>query len=156
MSILRSYVSFFPVTCKFLTYNLLSRGGTLERGFRRVINDVPLGSLVIQSDTKTGEPLLLHVMLPVCIRERHIAQNSWVFLLDAQVGFNIVTQVNGPTHLSLLDWYRCCGIHGHPDPFRPWRAAGPYRIYRLPGCQGWWHINSPSSISLRQDRLRCH
>jgi uridine kinase len=66
---------------------MLSRGGALERGFRRVINNVPLGSLLVQSDTKTGEPLLLHVMLPVCIRERHTAQVTWVFLLDAQVNF---------------------------------------------------------------------
>ena len=63
----------------------LPRGGALERGFRRVIHDAPLGSLLVQSDTKTGEPLLLHVMLPICIRERHMVQGTWVLLLDAQV-----------------------------------------------------------------------
>lgn len=61
------------------------RGGALERGFRRVINDVPIGSLLIQSDSMTGEPLMLQVMLPVCVRFRHLAENTWVFLLDAQV-----------------------------------------------------------------------
>jgi hypothetical protein len=62
-----------------------TRGGTLERGFRRVINDVPVGSLLIQSDSTSGEPLLLQVMLPLCVRFRHLAEDTWVFLLDAQV-----------------------------------------------------------------------
>ena len=61
------------------------RGGALERGFRRVINDVPVGSLLIQSDSMSGEPLLLQVMLPLCVRHRHLAEDAWVFLLDAQV-----------------------------------------------------------------------
>lgn len=61
------------------------RGGPLERGLQRVVNDAPMGSLLVQSDAKSGEPLLLHVMLPVCIRERHLAADTWVFLLDAQV-----------------------------------------------------------------------
>ena len=63
----------------------LYRGGPLERGLQRVISDAPIGSLLVQSDAKSGEPLLLHVMLPVCIRERHLAEDTWVFLLDAQV-----------------------------------------------------------------------
>ncbi|KAG6851100.1 hypothetical protein H0H93_000980 [Arthromyces matolae] len=66
--------------------SILRSGGALERGFKRVINDVPVGSLLIQSDAKTGEPLLLHSMLPYCIRLRHLAEESWVFLLDAQIG----------------------------------------------------------------------
>ncbi|RDB25594.1 Uridine-cytidine kinase-like 1 [Hypsizygus marmoreus] len=66
--------------------SILRSGGALERGFRRVINDVPVGSLLVQSDAKTGEPLLLHVMLPQCVRLRHLAEESWVFLLDAQIG----------------------------------------------------------------------
>lgn len=67
-------------------YNVGGRGGALERGFRRVINDVPVGSLLVQSDLKTAEPLLLHVMLPICLRMRPLAEESWVFVLDAQVG----------------------------------------------------------------------
>ncbi|OBZ72542.1 Uridine-cytidine kinase-like 1 [Grifola frondosa] len=65
---------------------ILRSGGPLERGLRRVINNIPMGSLLIQSDDKTGEPLLLHLLLPVCIRERHLAQDTWVLLLDAQIG----------------------------------------------------------------------
>ncbi len=62
------------------------RGGALERGFRRVINDVPIGSLLVQSDSKTGEPILLQVKLPLYIRHRDQALETFVFLLDAQVG----------------------------------------------------------------------
>ncbi|KAJ7773304.1 armadillo/beta-catenin/plakoglobin [Mycena metata] len=66
--------------------SILRSGGALERGFRRVLNDVPMGSLLVQSHTSDGEPLMLHVMLPVCIRKRHMAEEAWVFLLDAQIG----------------------------------------------------------------------
>ncbi|KAJ3537673.1 hypothetical protein NM688_g6646 [Phlebia brevispora] len=65
---------------------VLRSGGPLERGLRRVVHNVPIGSLLIQSDAKTGEPLLLHLQLPVCVRERHLAQDTYVFLLDAQIG----------------------------------------------------------------------
>uniref|UniRef100_A0A0W0EXS7 Uridine kinase n=1 Tax=Moniliophthora roreri TaxID=221103 RepID=A0A0W0EXS7_MONRR len=61
-------------------------GCALERGFKRVINDVPLGTLLIQSNASDGEPLLLHVGLPIWIRERHTAEDCYVFLLDAQIG----------------------------------------------------------------------
>ncbi|KAI0690169.1 uridine kinase family-domain-containing protein [Cytidiella melzeri] len=66
--------------------SILRSGGSLERGLRRVVNNVAIGSLLIQSEAKTGEPLLLHLQLPVCIRERHKAEKSYVFLLDAQIG----------------------------------------------------------------------
>ncbi|TFK40396.1 armadillo/beta-catenin/plakoglobin [Crucibulum laeve] len=66
--------------------SILRSGGALERGFRRVINDVPIGSLLVQSDATSGEPMLLQTMLPVCVRLRNLAQDSWVFLLDAQIG----------------------------------------------------------------------
>lgn len=61
-------------------------GGPLEQGLQRVISDVPIGSLLVQSDSKTGEPLLFQAKLPNCIRQRHRAVNTWVFLLDAQAG----------------------------------------------------------------------
>lgn len=64
-----------------------NRGGPLEWGLRRVVHNVPIGSLLIQSEAKTGEPLLLHLSLPVCLRDRRQAENTWVFLLDAQVRF---------------------------------------------------------------------
>ncbi|KAJ7274365.1 armadillo/beta-catenin/plakoglobin [Mycena haematopus] len=66
--------------------SILRSGGILERGFRRVLNDVPVGSLLVPSNNGDGEPLMLHVMLPVCIRNRPMAEEAWVFLLDAQIG----------------------------------------------------------------------
>ncbi|KAI8980099.1 armadillo/beta-catenin/plakoglobin [Trametes punicea] len=66
--------------------SILRSGGPLEQGLRRVIQDIRMGSLLIQSEVHTGEPLLLHSMLPVCIRHRDLAQHSYVFLLDAQIG----------------------------------------------------------------------
>ncbi|KAH7925492.1 armadillo beta-catenin plakoglobin [Leucogyrophana mollusca] len=66
--------------------SIIRSGGPLERGLQRVLSDAPVGSLLVQSDARTGEPLLLHVMLPICIRLRHLAENAWVFLLDAQIG----------------------------------------------------------------------
>ncbi|KAK2460331.1 hypothetical protein APHAL10511_007720 [Amanita phalloides] len=65
---------------------ILRSGGALQRGFRRVINDVPVGSLLIQSDSRTGEPLLLHVQLPTCIKLRSTAADTHVFVMDAQIG----------------------------------------------------------------------
>lgn len=66
--------------------SILRSGGPLERGLRRVVNNVAIGSLLIQSEPKTGEPLLLHLALPQCIRERQRARDTYVFLLDAQIG----------------------------------------------------------------------
>lgn len=66
--------------------SIIRSGGPLTRGLQRVLSDVAIGSLLVQSDANTGEPLLLHVMLPRCLRERHLAVDTWVFLLDAQIG----------------------------------------------------------------------
>lgn len=66
--------------------SIIRSGGPLTRGLQRVLSDVAIGSLLVQSDANTGEPLLLHVMLPKCLRERHLAIETWVFLLDAQIG----------------------------------------------------------------------
>ncbi len=60
-------------------------GGPLENGLRRVLRDVALGSLLIQSDPESGEPLLLNSTLPLCIRERETSQEVFVFVLDSQV-----------------------------------------------------------------------
>ncbi|KAH9068344.1 armadillo/beta-catenin/plakoglobin [Lactarius deliciosus] len=59
---------------------ILRSGGPLEQGLQRVISDVAIGSLL------TGEPLLFQVRLPECIRARDRASDTWVFLLDAQIG----------------------------------------------------------------------
>ncbi|PVG04356.1 uridine kinase [Serendipita vermifera] len=61
-------------------------GGPLEKGLQRVIRDIPLGSLLIQPDPKTSEPLLMHHMLSSCVKERHRAQNAWVIVLGSQIG----------------------------------------------------------------------
>jgi len=70
--------------CIFLHCAVCS-GGAFERGLRRVLRDVALGSLLIQSDPKSSEPLLLHTMVPDAVRDRNKAVNTWVLLLDAQV-----------------------------------------------------------------------
>ncbi|KAJ3744425.1 armadillo/beta-catenin/plakoglobin [Lentinula detonsa] len=66
--------------------SILRSGSALERGFRRVINNVPVGTLLIQSNSMDGEPLLLHLKLPVSVRHRSSAEETWVILLDAQIG----------------------------------------------------------------------
>ncbi|KAH9935256.1 armadillo/beta-catenin/plakoglobin [Amylocystis lapponica] len=66
--------------------SILRSGGPLECGLRRVFNNLPIGSMLIQSDATSGEPLLLHLQLPVYIRDRALARETWVFLLDAQIG----------------------------------------------------------------------
>ncbi|KAJ3850338.1 armadillo/beta-catenin/plakoglobin [Lentinula lateritia] len=66
--------------------SVLRSGSALERGFRRVINNVPVGTLLIQSNSIDGEPLLLHLKLPVSLRHRSSAEDTWVILLDAQIG----------------------------------------------------------------------
>lgn len=73
------------IHCNHMSRLIINSGGVLERGFRRVIRDVPIGSLLIQSDMKTGEPMLLHCRLPNAVRLRHLAEETSVILLDAQV-----------------------------------------------------------------------
>lgn len=73
---------------RYISYSIIdheSSGGPLELGLRRVVRDVAIGSLLIQSDLKTGQPILLHGLLPMSIRHRHLAEETWVFVLDAQV-----------------------------------------------------------------------
>ena len=41
---------------------------------------------MVQSDFVTGDPLLLQVMLPEYLRKRHLAEETYAFLLDAQIG----------------------------------------------------------------------
>jgi len=84
------YPAFVCVHLRFLFFHKIYycyfplSGGALERGFRRVINDAPVGSLLIQSDSKSGEALLLQATLPFYVRLRHLAETAFVFLLDAQ------------------------------------------------------------------------
>jgi uridine kinase len=93
--------------------SILRSGGPLERGMQRVIRDVAIGSLLIQSDAKTGEPLLLHVLLPTRIRHRHFAKETWVFLLDALVRLHYVLECLGS---FVTDFYKRRCLHGYKNP----------------------------------------
>ncbi|KAL7422385.1 Uridine kinase [Cryptotrichosporon argae] len=66
--------------------SILRSGGPFSHGLRRVIRDVPLGAFLIQSDPRTGEPLLLNVALPVVVRSQHTSPHTHVLLLDSQMG----------------------------------------------------------------------
>jgi hypothetical protein len=59
-------------------------GGPFVKGLRRVIRDAQIGSLLIQSDNSTGEPLLFHTSVPDCIKSDE-AVDTVVFLMDAQI-----------------------------------------------------------------------
>jgi uridine kinase len=62
--------------------SILRSGASLEKGLRRVLRDCPVGSVLIQSDRDSGEPMLYQASLPGC----DSASKSFVLLLDAQIG----------------------------------------------------------------------
>ncbi|GAA5831973.1 hypothetical protein JCM5353_002829 [Sporobolomyces roseus] len=67
--------------------SILRSGGSLEKGLRRVVRDIALGSVLIQSDASTGEPFLYSVNLPACLTtSSQSAAESHVLLLDSQIG----------------------------------------------------------------------
>lgn len=66
--------------------SILRSGGPFANGLRRVIRDVPLGAMLIQSDPKTGEPLLLNAKLPESLHSWEKAGTMQVLLLDSQMG----------------------------------------------------------------------
>ncbi|BGP49578.1 Uridine kinase [Rhodotorula kratochvilovae] len=67
--------------------SILRSGASLEKGLRRVVQDVPVGSVLIQSDAATGEPLLYQVALPQSLTaSAESAAKSYVLLLDSQIG----------------------------------------------------------------------
>lgn len=68
-----------------------------------MIRDAPIGSLLIQSDPQTGEPLLLSSELPVAIKRQEESRDATVFLFDSQV------RDERPAMLS-LDWDWCCSL----------------------------------------------
>lgn len=51
-----------------------------------MVQDVLLGSLLIQQDDESGEPLLYHTKLPSCLKQRASAAETFVLLSDSQVG----------------------------------------------------------------------
>lgn len=92
--------------------SILRSGGPLEKGLQRVIRDVRLGCLLIQSDPVSGEPLLLYSTLPSCVREREKSADTWVFLLDAQVRRSQVLSESQNLRFSVLDCHRRGGFYG--------------------------------------------
>ncbi|UOH82992.1 hypothetical protein LQV05_005705 [Cryptococcus neoformans] len=66
--------------------SILRSGLPFSQGLRRVIRDVPIGGILIQSDPKTGEPLLLKSDLPHCLRSRETNGDVRCLLLDSQMG----------------------------------------------------------------------
>lgn len=58
---------------------ILRSGGTLESGLKRVVPEARIGRLLIQSNSRTGEPELHFLKLPPTIHDHH------VLLLDPQV-----------------------------------------------------------------------
>lgn len=67
--------------------SILRSGASLEVGLRRVIRDAPIGSMLIQSDHETGEPLLYDLRLPNTITSSHeSASATFCLLLDSQIG----------------------------------------------------------------------
>ncbi|WVN86166.1 uridine kinase [Cryptococcus depauperatus CBS 7841] len=66
--------------------SILRSGGPFSQGLRRVIRDVPIGGILIQSNPRTGEPLLLKSDLPHCIRSRKTSGAVRCLLLDSQMG----------------------------------------------------------------------
>ncbi|KAK8854574.1 uridine kinase [Kwoniella newhampshirensis] len=66
--------------------SILRSGGPFSHGLRRVIRDIPIGGMLIQSDPKTGEPLLLKSDLPHSIKSTETSGEVKVLLLDSQMG----------------------------------------------------------------------
>lgn len=80
--------------------SILRSGASLEKGLRRVLRDVAVGSVLIQS-CNNGEPLLYHVELPeVLTLSKESAAQSFVLLLDSQIG--TVSSLAPPTWQSLI------------------------------------------------------
>lgn len=144
--------------CSSLLYHLdihLCRGGCLERGLRRVINDIPVGSLLIQSEAKHSEPLLLHLLLPVCIRERRTAQDTWVFVLDAQVRrfALVINPPLEPLNTFLIGRNRSGSIHGDPSAPRSRRFSRSYHFRLIPRSSYRRHLCSPTCFPICPVRL---
>ncbi|KAJ1564761.1 hypothetical protein HK405_014032 [Cladochytrium tenue] len=54
------------------TVSILRSGSTMEDGVRQVVQDAPVGKLLIQSDASTGEARLHYCKLPADIAGRHV------------------------------------------------------------------------------------
>lgn len=60
-----------------------------------MLRDAPVGSMLIQSDSDSGEPLLYDLLLPSCLTlSSESAAKSWVLLLDSQIGFVLLSAIS--------------------------------------------------------------
>ncbi|EIW68410.1 hypothetical protein TREMEDRAFT_32135 [Tremella mesenterica DSM 1558] len=100
------YHGMAPTTDPLVGVSILRSGGPFSYGLRRVIRDVQIGAMLIQSDPKTGEPLLLSSDLPQCIKSREESESVRVLLLDSQMGTGAAAMM---AIRILLD-------HGIPQP----------------------------------------
>lgn len=80
--------------------SILRSGGPFSHGLRRVIRDVPIGSMLIQSDPRTGEPLLLRTDLPPSIKSQESSGRVRVLLLDSQMGTGAAASMSRCYHWS--------------------------------------------------------
>ena len=71
---------------------ILRSGGPFSHGLRRVVRDVPLGAMLIQSDPKTGEPILMSLDLPHCVKDQTRSRGVRALLLDSQVSSSRIAQ----------------------------------------------------------------
>ena len=129
-------------------------GGPLERGLAQTIRDVLMGSLLVQANDKTTEPLLLHAMLPFCIQDRKEAQDTWVFLLDAQVGHTLFLRPLCCSRRSGIDWDRRICFHGDSCASRSRRPTESHYFCHLCCRAGRGYICPPAGVPEDQDRLR--
>jgi uridine kinase len=80
--------------------SILRSGGPFSHGLRRVIRDVPIGAMLIQSDPRTGEPLLLRTDLPPSVRSVETSKNVRVLLLDSQMGTGAAASESPPARYT--------------------------------------------------------
>ncbi|ODN85473.1 uridine kinase [Cryptococcus wingfieldii CBS 7118] len=66
--------------------SILRSGLPFSQGLRRVVRDIPIGGILIQSDPKTGEPLLLKSDLPHCVKSKETSGDVKCLLLDSLMG----------------------------------------------------------------------
>ncbi|KAJ3189689.1 hypothetical protein HK101_008761 [Irineochytrium annulatum] len=57
---------------KLCGVSVIRSGATMEHGLRQVVQDIPLGKILIQTDASTGEPQLHYCKLPKDIKEMKV------------------------------------------------------------------------------------
>lgn len=57
---------------KMCGVSIVRAGATMEKALRTVINELPIGKILIQTDQRTGEPTLNYCKLPSDISQRYV------------------------------------------------------------------------------------